>query len=159
MSTKKKPETLIAPVILGMSDDDAADIELMGQIQEAEKAATANPIPAAKKKFILKEIHVDSKTILCRRVELTPSMCKARGCSYDAALQFPDKGYKGWNDVPEDLTLRDGRTLRQAVMDVLQSHMDTKHGFEESHIMTEDEVRQRKQEAMVPGYFLTNARA
>jgi hypothetical protein len=139
-----------------MSADDATDIELMGQIKEAEKAASANPIPEAKRKFILKEIHVDSKTILCRRVELTPSMCTARGCGFDAALQFPDKGYKGWNDIPEDVTLRDGRTLREAVMYVLQSHMDAKHGFEESHIMDEDEVRQRKQESRTPNYFLTS---
>ena len=161
MATTKKAKatTALDEAPLFLSNEDAEDIELMAEVKEAEEAAAADPIPEAKKgkKFILKEIHVDSKTILCRRVELTPSMCTARGCGFDAAIHFPNSPYKGWNDVPEDLTLRDGRTMREAVIGILQSHMDTKHGFDESHIMTEEELLRKKQESRTPGYFLTNA--
>jgi len=150
----QKKNAPAANLEMGLTDEAAEAIEQSLKIQEAEKAAVADAIPEAKKKFILKEIHVDSKTILRKRVELTPSMCTSRGCGFDAAVHC---GYHaGWGAVPHNQRLPDGRTLGEAVLGVLQSHADTQHGFDDSHIMTEDQVNSQKQWSGVSPHFLTN---
>jgi hypothetical protein len=138
----------------GLNAEDVAAIAQTKELAEAEARIAAEAVTESKRQYILQEIKVDQFTTLRRRVELTPSMCRAKGCGFDASKEV---GYPaGWKTVPHDQLLPNGKSLGEAIISVLQRHRDTTHGIEESHIMNEDEVNRQKQWAGVPGQFLTN---
>ncbi len=142
----------------GLTNDDVATIKSMQAVAEAEARAQANAVTPGKRQFILQEISFPQTrqyTVIRRRVQLTPSMCRARGCGYDAAKEC---GFlNGWTDphLSHDQPLPDGRKLGEAILALLETHNATAHVIEQSHIIGEDELMGSKQWANVPAPFLT----
>jgi hypothetical protein len=144
-------------IILDGSKDIAA-IHKARQMAEAEERAKQDALPESKRYFLLQEIRTSPYTVVRRRVLVTPSMCTHRGCGFDAAK---DVGYGGgWSDpkLNHDQSLPSGKTIGQAIMDLLEVHMINKHAIIETdaHLMTEEQLNRQKQWAGVPGAFLTN---
>lgn len=144
-------------VVAGLTDEEKAAIAKSQEVSKAETKAKAEAPTGDKKLLILQEVKIDQFCTMRRRVKLTPSMCRHRGCGFDAAKEV---GYKsGWDSVPHDQPLPTGKTLGQAILGVLDLHTTTAHTLEQAHIMTEEEVNAQKQWRGVPGPFLTPARA
>lgn len=138
----------------GLTVEEAAAIAHQQNVILAEQKIKDEAPSESKRRFILQEVRIDNYTLLRRRVELTPSMCTHRGCAFDAAKEV---GFKsGWNSVPHDQQLPQGRTLGQAILGVLENHQAFAHALDQSHIITEDELKRQKGWAGVPGQFLTN---
>jgi len=143
-----------AAALAGLTAEEKAAIEQAARLAEAEAKVLADAPPKEKRKFILQEITVDSRTVLRRRVLLTPSMCRHRGCGYDAAK---DCGYaNGWGDAEVDLILPGGKTIGERMLEILSLHVQTQHAAPEAHIIDEDELARQKAWGRAPTQFLTN---
>lgn len=144
----------LATPVGGLSIEEAAAIAHEQNIILTNQKIQDEAPSESKRRFILQEIKIDQFTTLRRRVELTPSMCTHRGCGFDASKEV---GFKsGWATVPHDQKLPQGRTLGEAILGVLENHMTFAHAMDQSHIITEDEMKRQKGWAQVPGQFLTN---
>lgn len=155
----KREEAEKALAAQGLDPVDAGWIKAKQAIDDEYARQTADKITIPKgKRFIIQEIKVDAHNTIRRLAELTPSMCRERNCGYDAAKEI---GYTaGWETVPGDQILPSGKTLGDAVLDLLNHHIQSAHGIRDSHILSEEEAANLGGWAPMPGQdqFLSTAK-
>lgn len=92
--------------------------------------------------MIIRELRVDKCTTIRRRIPLTKSMCRRKGCNYDAVRDMGTKVneegklellYKEWKRVPPQ--------RRQECLDFLQQHMVIAHSHNDEHIVFESDLK------------------
>lgn len=134
-------------------DPEIDEIQMAKRIADAEQAIEDSAVDPSKRYFIMREIRIDAHNVHRFRVPLTPSMCQVRGCLYDSAVTI---GYpKGWNEAPLKQKLQNGMTVEEKLLQMLESHKEKGHVFEQSHIMSEDQLAIHKNAASLPKGFLT----
>ena len=132
-------------------------MERLRALEEAEKRIETHAVPEGKRMLMEKAVRLDRHNIRRFLVKLTPSMCTARDCGYDAAV---DVGYRGgWRDdhLHPEMILPNGQTVEDRLLRLLELHGRTAHAITHSHILTEEEAQRRKDWASVPPPFLTGA--
>jgi hypothetical protein len=141
----------------GIDNDDLAAIQQMQAIQEAENTVINEAISKEKLSigWIRQEKKIDQHNVRRYLVKLTPSMCKERGCGFDAAVAAQFIG--GWNDVRlnKDQMLPHGKTIGQAILDILKKHQSTQHLVIDDHILSDEQVKRNKGWSGVSDHFLT----
>lgn len=145
-NTVETPPTLSA-------DPEIEALLLNEKIKELEDVQRKRAIDPSKKLFILREIRIDSHNVRRYRAELTPSMCRVRGCNFDAATAMGIKN--GWKEAPLEQMLSNGKKVKDRILDLLKVHTENGHVIETSHIMDEDELNIQKRAASLPKPFLT----
>ena len=139
-----EPGLMVSPeVAMAVSAEDLAAIEASHRAVEAEKLTLEDSIPEGKRFYKLKEIKIDQHTIMRKRVLLTDSMCRERGCGFDAAVAM---GYAaGWESAPIDQKLPSGITVGEAMINLLKLHSTNGHAAAAmDHIVSEDELNGNK---------------
>lgn len=127
----------------GLDADSIAEMEYARKLAEAEARIKEGAIPEDNRLMVLQEIKVDMFTTHRRYVELTPSMCDVRNCSFDAAREV---GCAGWGEAPVDQQMADGRTFGQRLIDMKEYHKATAHTIQaqNDHIITASELHRRQ---------------
>ncbi len=148
-----KPEPPPAPPL---SPDPAvaqmlADVKLVEAAEAKKKEAQLDP---TKRHYIIREIRIDKHTIRRYRELLTPSMCRLRGCNYDAAKWL---GFGSWQAAPLKEKLRTGQTVKERILEALGEHNENAHKFDQAHIISEDELIAQKAQTQRVGNFLRQA--
>jgi hypothetical protein len=143
------------PAVDNVGDPEIQEILTAQMIAEVEQQIHADAPDPNKRYFIQREVRIDQHNVRRFRVELTPSMCQVRGCSFDGAVQI---GFKnGWKSAPLDQPLSNGKTVGQKILELLELHRSNGHMIETSHIMSEDDLAIHKNAASLPKGFLTAA--
>jgi hypothetical protein len=92
--------------------------------------------------MIVREIRPDNLTTVRRRVVLTKSMCRRKGCNYDAVrdmgTRIDNEGkivllYNEWKRVPP--------TRREECLQYLSNHMAIAHSANDEHIVFESDIQ------------------
>lgn len=142
----------------GLDREERESIDLALKLDQAEARIREAAIPKDARKMILQEIQVDSNNRLRRYVELTPSMCDARGCGFDAAKEA---GATDWYNAPTAQPMPNGKTIGQRLIELKDYHKATAHTNQSlsDHIITDAELHERQwgigQD--IRGDFLTGA--
>jgi hypothetical protein len=143
----------------GLDRDERDAIDLALKLDQAEARIREAAIPKDARKMILQEIQVDSNNRIRRYIELTPSMCDARGCGFDAAKEA---GATDWNNAPTSQVMPNGQTIGARLIALKEYHKATAHTNQSlnDHIITADELNKRQwgigQD--IRGDFLTGTR-
>lgn len=84
----------------------------------------------AAKQFVVREVRVDSRNVVRKIVELTPSVCDV--CGEDLVEANRRAGMVPWEDASEG--------ERKMIERVVKEHKDKFHGSKRSNALTEDEL-------------------
>jgi hypothetical protein len=143
--------------LAGLDPQDQAMMDKLRLIEEAEKRVTEKAVPEGKRLMMEKSVRLDRHNVRRFLVKLTPSMCTAKDCGFDAAIEAGYRG--GWNDdnLHAEQVLPNGQTVGEALARLLDYHARTAHAVSHSHILTEEEAQRRKSWGSVPQPFLTGA--
>lgn len=113
--------------------DDVPDDEYEPDIPEPEEPKrTGRPM-------IVREVRPDTLTVVRKRVALTRSMCRRKGCNYDASKELGGVRkdgtpvYDGWKRVPPQ--------RREECLELLSRHLVVAHSFQDDHIVFEDDMK------------------
>lgn len=139
MANKTTNETANDPAAL------AANVAQALKIKETELKAKAQGSAASRKNLILQTIPLgkDTKDVIRRYTELTPSMCQMRGCGFDAIKEMGIAA--GWNAAPLDTRIdAAGTTLGEKAKEILALHVNAAHSQPTlDHIISEDDLKGR----------------
>lgn len=144
----------------GLTKEDAEEMRQEVRLQAAEARIKEAALSEDTQRLMVhQEIKIDSCSTLRRYVELTPSMCRARNCPWDAAKEA---GATDWNNAPINQPMSDGRIFGDRLIAMREYHEATAHTARamDDHIVTAEELNKRHwgigQD--IKGEFLTGAR-
>jgi hypothetical protein len=157
LNAQKAPQ---APnVKTGATAEEAEEMRLELQLAAAQAKIKEDAISEDNRLMVHQEIRVDVFNLKRQFVELTPSMCRSRNCSFDAAREA---GAGGWADAPINQPMSDGKTFGDRLIELREYHEATAHTVEQvdSHIMTAAEVNKRQWNVgqSIKNEFLTGAK-
>ena len=114
-----KPES--APDLkTGLTKEDTEELRREVRLQAAEARIKEAALSEDTQRLMVhQEVKVDSCNTLRRHVELTPSMCRARNCPWDAAKEA---GATDWNNAPIDQPMSDDRTFGERLITMREYH-------------------------------------
>jgi len=143
----------------GITADEAEEMRRELALKAAEAKIKADAISEDNRLMVHQEIRVDVFNLKRHFVELTPSMCRARNCPFDAAREAHATS---WDDAPINQPMSDGKTFGDRLIELRDYHEATAHTVQqtESHIMTAAEVNKRHWNPgqSIKNEFLTGAK-
>lgn len=143
----------------GMTAEDAEEMKREVALKLAEEKIKSQAISEDNRQMVHQEIRVDTFNILRRYVELTPSMCRARNCPFDAAKEA---GATAWGDAPVGQKMSDGKTFGDRLIALREYHEATAHTVQQmdDHIISAGELAQRQWNPgqSIRNEFLTGAK-
>lgn len=157
LNAQKAPQ--VPNVKTGITADDAEEMRLELKLAAAQAKIKESAISEDNRLMVHQEIRVDVFNLKRQFVELTPSMCRAKNCPFDAAREA---GASSWGDAPVTQPMSDGKTFGDRLVELRDYHEATGHTAQqvESHIMTAAEVNKRHWNPgqSIKNEFLTGAK-
>jgi hypothetical protein len=157
LNAQKAPQ---APnVKTGATAEEAEEMRLELKLAAVQAKIKEEAIPEDNQLMVHVEARADVFNLHRYYTELTPSMCRAKNCPFDAAREA---GATAWGDVRVDQPTSDGRTLGERLIALREYHEATAHTVEQvdSHILTAAEVNKRQWNVgqSIKNEFLTGAK-